>query len=335
MPLTQIAAGRAFSYVDNLGKIGNSMTTFWHPSGIGRGADDVLYVANWGHEFGPCARITKCKLTTQEWIQDIGSAGSGDGEFLWPGGLVVDSKENLYVTDQTDCKVVAFTKDGDFIGKWGVKGSEPGQFYSPSGIALDKDENLVIVDTRNNRVQRYTRDGKFLGQVGEEGSGPGQFDRPWGTGLDQEGNIYVADWGNNRVQKLSPDGKYIATFGGPGDEKENLDHPSAVVVDKDGDVYVADWGNERVIIYEPDGTYLSTVIGDATNLSKWAQDAVDANPDLQKARDRVNLEPEWRLRRPSALHVGDDYKIIIAEAQSMRVQVYEKDPNYFEAQFTL
>ncbi|MCZ6535068.1 MAG: NHL repeat-containing protein [Chloroflexi bacterium] len=335
MPQTQIAAGRGFTYLDNLGRIGGSSTTFWHPCGLGRGENDVLYVLNWGNEFNPSTRITKCTLATQEFLLDIGSRGDGDGEFEWPGGLAVDSKENLYVTDQSNHKVVAFTKDGEFVGKWGTKGSGQGQFYKPNGIVLDQDENFYIVDSLNNRVQRYTKDGQFLGQFGEGGSGDGQFNRPWGVGLDPEGNVYVADWGNNRVQKLSPEGRYLATFGRSADEKANVDHPSAVAVDKDGDVYVADWGNHRVIIYEPDGTYLATIIGDATNLSRWAQAAVDANPDLQKARERVDLEPEWRLWHPAALHIGDDYKILIGDLQHMRVQVYEKEPNYMEAQFTL
>ena len=335
MPQTQIAMGRAFTYLDNLGRIGTSSTTFWHPVGLGRGADDVMYVANWGHEFGAGTRITKCTLATQEFLLDIGSPGSGDGEFLWPGGLAVDDQENLYVTDQAISKVVIFTKDGEFVGKWGNLGSGDGQFNKPTGIALDPDQNFVVVDSQNNRIQRYTRDGQFLGQFGEGGSGDGQLDRPWGTHVDADGNVYVADWGNDRVQKFSPDGDYLATIGRSDHEISNVSRPSAVFVDRDGDIYVADWGNERVIIYEPDGTYLATIIGDATNLSHWAQDAVDANPDLKKARDRVNLEPEWRLRRPAALHVGDDYKILIGESQHMRVQVYEKEPNYAEAQFNL
>ena len=335
MPQIQIAMGRAFTYLDNLGRIGNSSTTFWHPVGLGRGEGDVLYVANWGHEFDGATRITKCTLTTQEFLLDIGSQGSGDAEFRWPGGLAVDSEENLYVTDQAISKVVVFTKDGEFVGKWGTPGSGDGQFRMPCGIALDPEQNLYITDSRNNRIQRYTRDGQFLGQFGEGGSEDGQLNRPWGVAVDQQSNVYVADWGNNRVQKFSQDGAHLTTFGQSMHEEANVDHPSAVTVDRDGDVYVADWGNERVVIYEPDGTYLATIIGDATNLSRWAQDAVDANPDLQKARDRVDLEPEWRLRRPAALHVGDDYKILIGESQHMRVQVYEKEPNYQEAQFNL
>ena len=131
MPQTQIAMGRAFTYLDNLGRIGTSSTTLWHPVGLGRGADDVMYVANWGHEFGAGTRITKCTITTQEFLLDIGSPGSGDSQFLWPGGLAVDDQENLYVTDQAISKVVIFTKDGEFVGKWGNLGSGDGQFDKP------------------------------------------------------------------------------------------------------------------------------------------------------------------------------------------------------------
>ena len=142
-----------------------------HPVGLAKGANDILYVANWGTESQPNARITKCVLTTQEWIADIGQPGSGDGQFLWPGGLVTDSNEMLYLTDQADSKIVVFDKDGGFIAKWGETGSGPGQLMGPSGLAFDSNENLFVSDTRNHRVQMFTKDGQFLSSFGSKGSG--------------------------------------------------------------------------------------------------------------------------------------------------------------------
>ena len=335
MPITQVAGNKAFTYVDNLGKIGVSEISFWHPVGLARGQEDVLYVLNWGYANRPSARITKTHLTSQEWICDIGTAGSGPGEFLWPGGLAIDEQENLYVTDQAISKVVSFTKDGEFISKWGCEGVGKGEFRMPTGIVLDDDGSFLIVDSRNNRIQRYTKDGCILDQFGKEGNSNGEFKLPWGIGLDTDRNIYVSDWGNSRVQKFDNQGNFLATIGCPGTGEGELDHPSDVTIDNDGDVYVADWGNERVVVFESDGSYLATLIGNATNLSRWAKAAVDSNPEVQKARNRVDLSPEWRFRRPSSINIGDDYKILIAEAQHMRVQVYQKDRNYQEAQFTL
>ncbi|MBM3924652.1 MAG: 6-bladed beta-propeller [SAR202 cluster bacterium] len=335
MPVTTIAAGRAFTYVDNIGKIGGSATAFFYPSGLARDSKGHIYVANWGHEFQPNARISKIKLDSQDWVIDIGAPGDGDGQFLWPGHLASDSKENLWVTDQAHSRVVGFDTAGKFIGKWGAKGNGKGEFYMPAGIALTKNDDFLITDSRNSRVQRYDKNGRFLSQFGKQGSANGEFNLPWGVASDKAGNIYVADWGNSRVQKFNADGKYQMTYGTPGKGKGEIDHPSSVAIDKDGDVYVADWGNNRVVIFEADGTYLATIIGDAQNLSRWAQLAVAANPDLKKALERVNLEPMWKLWRPSSIHVGDDYTICIGEAQHQRVQIYKKDPKHQEAQFTL
>ena len=55
---------------------------------------------------------------------------------------------------------------------------------------------------------------------------------------------------------------------------------------------------------------------------------LDANPDLVKAQARVDMEPDKYLRRPTAVDVGDDYKILIVESRIHRIQIYQKDPNY-------
>ena len=138
-------------------------------------------------------------------------------------------------------------------------------------------------------------------QFAKQGRSHGEFQIPRGLGLGLNRNIYVADWSNSRVQKFDNQGKFMGAIGSPGIGEGELDHPSDVTIDKDGDIYVADWGNERVVVFESDGSYLATLKGDATNLSRWAEAAVDSNPDLQKARARVDLSPEWRFRRPSSI----------------------------------
>ena len=335
MPKTQIARGRAFSHLECLGttiRLGGQ--GFYLPVAVARGASDVLYVVNWGIETAPTARITKCSLS-HEWIADIGFTGRGGGQFFCPGGLALDSEENIYVTDQSVHEIVISDKEGAFLGKWGETGSGEGQFNRPSGIAFDKDDNLYVVDTFNHRVQKFTRGGQFLAMWGEGGVAEGQLNLPWGITIDGQGDVYVADWGNDRVQKFSPEGTYLATFGRSGTGEGELKWPSDVAVDKDGDVYVADWGNNRVQVYEPDGGYLVTFIGDAMELSPWAASIINVNPDWLKARALADLEPEWRFRRPVAVTVGDDYRIIIAEAQYSRLQIYLKDVEYVTPQFNL
>ena len=345
MPITQIAAGRGFTYLDNMGRFGNSGPAFQHPVDVAR-RGDILYIANASDEYNYGNRVTKCTLN-HEWIMDIGLPGPGggivvrlvdeigDGQFLWPGGIALDQEDNTFLTDQPCNKIVMFKSDGTFLGKWGTLGSGDGEINTPSGIAFDKEEDLLIADTHNHRVQKFTKDGRFLGKFGSYGNKEGEFNLPWGICLDKAGDIYVADWGNDRVQKFSSNGEYLTTFGRPGTGKGELTRPSDVAVDKDGDIYVCDWGNDRVHVYKANGDFLVTLVGEAREPSLWYQMSLDANPDLIKARNRVDLEPEKLFRRPTAVDVGDDYKIIIVESRRHRIQIYQKDPKYQDVRLNI
>ena len=185
-------------------------------------------------------------------------------------------------------------------------------------------------------MQKFTKEGKFLLKWGQEGPGQGELNRPWGITLDSHEDVYVADWHNDRVEKFSPEGQYLATFCTSGSGPGEVHLPSDVAVDKDGDVYVADWWNNKVEVYDGDGTPLTTFIGDAEQLSKWAQEMVDANPDMVKARLRVeSLEPEWRFTRPTAIAIDSDGKILVAESHRSRIQVYQKEEGWVDPDYNL
>ena len=135
---------------------------------------------------------------------------------------------------------------------------------------------------------------------------------PWGIAIDGRGFVYVADWKTDRVQKLTADGEHVSSFGmGSGDGPGELRRPSSVAIDGDGDVYVVDWGNNRLNVYTEGGEFLTSFVGDADRLPKWAQDSVDSNPDYGKARRRVDLSPEYLFRRPMAVNVDDQGRIMV------------------------
>ena len=148
--------------------------------------------------------------------------------------------------------------------------------------------------------------------------------------LDHNGNIYVADWRNRRVQKFDPDGNLLLKFEASPSGIGALQGPSGVAVDSEGDVYVADWGGHQVQIYAADGRFIASLVGDAQQPSPWTQTYIDANPDIIKARRRVNLEPEWRFRRPVAVKVDANDRIYVLEAARHRMQVYDKVKDYEE-----
>ena len=332
--LTRHMAGRVYNYEYCIGKGGEAQNGFIHPQDFALGSGGSLYVVSRGHEFQISRGITKCTLDHQFIWDDRGPHFAG-GQSPWPISVDVDSEENVYTSDDYTSRITIFDKDGNPLGSWGTKGSGEGELNGPSGLAFDKEDNLYIVDSLNYRIQVFTKDGKALDTWGTQGTGEGEFDMPWGIAIDKEGDVYVADWKNDRVQKFSPDGEHRATFGRSGTGDGELRYPTGVAIDKEGDVYVADWGNNRLNIYTSDGTYITNFIGDAQSLSPWAQAAVDANPDYKKARQRADLSPEWRFRRPMAVNVDDEGRIMVLESVAPRIQIYVKERDFVDAQFNL
>ena len=332
--LTRHVAGRTYNYEYCVGRDSGLGTGFAFPIDFAMGSGESLYVVSRGHVVFASCGITKCTLN-HDFLWDNRGDGFIDGGSPWPSSVDVDSNENVYVSDDYTSGILICNKDGNPLGSWGTKGSRDGELDGPFGLAFDKEDNLYIVDSHNHRVQKFTKDGTFLAKWGSPGNGQGEFDMPWGIAIDKEGDVYVADWKNDRVQKFTPDGEYLAAFGQSGTRDGELRRPTGVAVDKDGDVYVTDWGNDRLNIYAPDGTFLTTFIGDAENLSPWAEASIDANPDMQKARLRADLTPEWRFKRPVAVNVDNQGRIMVLESVRARVQVYLKEQDFVAAPFNL
>ena len=165
---------------------------FFHPVAVARGEGNRLYVLSRGTEtpvFWPCKRVTICTID-EEYIGQFGEKvhpeeavpSARDGAFFWPTSVALDSQGNAYVADEWLNRISVFTKDGDWIGKWGTPGAGDGEINRPSGLAFGADDNLYMVDSRNNRIQVFTKEGKFLFKWGSSGSGDGELNIPWEIG---------------------------------------------------------------------------------------------------------------------------------------------------------
>ncbi len=338
--LTTVAAGRVYSFSHAVGRDLDSGPGFVHPIALALGQSNVAYVISRSTEILFATRVSKISIGVagdEEFICEFGHYGEGDGNLTWPTSVALDRVGRVYVADEWLNRISIFDADGKFLGKWGIPGAGDGELNRPAGLAFDREENLNIVDSANNRVQKFTKEGTYLAKFGEEGSGEGQFNMPWGITTDNRGDVYVAGWKNHRVQKFSPDGIFLASFGTFGEGVGELNHPSGVAVDCEGDIYVADWANHRVQVFAPDGDAITSLIGDAVELSKWALWTVEANPDMIKARRRVkSLEREWRLCYPAAVAFDEaESRIIVADSQRGRLQIYVKDKGYVDPQFNL
>ena len=331
--LTQMVANRVYDFSHTVG--GREMIG---DVAVAVGAGDDVYCAIRNNNLGTVVRLTIGTVPGDEEIAgQLGNRGEGDGEFIWPTGIALDRDYKVYVTDEWLNRVTVFDRDGTYLYHWGDTGNAAGQLNGPSGIDVDSHGDLYIVDSLNHRVQKFTAGGEYLAGWGGLGDGPGEFNTPWGLTVDDQDQVYVADHKNHRVQKFTASGEYMAEFGSYGSGRGELNRPADVAVDPDGDVYICDWANDRVQVFAADGAFITSLIGDAQELSKWFKETVDANDDVAKARRRVDtLEPEWRLVLPCGLAFdAAKSRLIIADTQRRRVQIYNKVKDYMDAQVNL
>ncbi|MGE3540990.1 MAG: NHL repeat-containing protein [Candidatus Tectimicrobiota bacterium] len=308
---------------------------FFHPVALARGAGERLYVLSRGTEtpvFWPCKRVTICTIE-EEYLGQFGEKippeeavpSAPDGTFFWPTSLALDRQENVYVADEWLNRISVFTKDGEWIGKWGTPGAREGEMDRPAGLAFSADEHLYMVDSRNNRIQVFTKDGKFVHTWGRHGRAEGELNLPWGLTIDQHGDVYVADWRNDRIQKFTADGRFLLQFGRSGQAEGEFNRPTGVAVDQEGLIYVTDFRNDRLQVFDAEGHFLTTLQGQAS-LSKWARERVELDQSIAKAwKSAYSLEERNQpFQGPIAVTVDAEQRVFVLETARHRVQVFQK-----------
>jgi uncharacterized protein YegP (UPF0339 family) len=93
-----------------------------------------------------------------------GQNGEGDGEFVLPQGVALDSSDNVYIGEGGNHRIQKFSSSGTFITKWGSHGEGDGEFIAPSGVAVDSSDNVYVTDQGNTRIQKF---GKGVTRVAE------------------------------------------------------------------------------------------------------------------------------------------------------------------------
>jgi iron(III) transport system ATP-binding protein len=178
-------------------------------------------------------------------LKTVGQRGFGRAEFVFPVGIAVDPKENLYVCEYGGHdRIQVFSRDGEWIREFGSAGTGPGQFQRPSGLTWH-DGKVFIADAVNNRVLIFRDTGEYLGLLG--GDAPPAFDLPYDITYAADGCLYVIEYGAGRLTKLSTGGKILGRFAKSGTGNAEFATPWGLAVDPQMRVLVADTKNRRIV----------------------------------------------------------------------------------------
>jgi DNA-binding beta-propeller fold protein YncE len=167
-----------------------------------------------------------------------------------PIDVAVDNaKQVLYVTGNTNHKVMLYSVNGKYLGAWGHRGNNPGEFRYPATITVSQDGLIYVVDVLNSRVQIFEHNGQLLTVAGSWGVLPGQLFRPKGVAVDAKGNIYVSDSYMDLIEVFDSSKQFSHVLG-----KDNRPHkfitPAGITLDRHQRLYVTEMLSNKVSVYE-------------------------------------------------------------------------------------
>jgi DNA-binding beta-propeller fold protein YncE len=70
-------------------------------------------------------------------------------------GLAIDSRGDLYISDEVKGKVRAYTQEGKLLSVFGRAGSKTGEFSRPLGVWADARDRIYVADSNNRRIQVF------------------------------------------------------------------------------------------------------------------------------------------------------------------------------------
>jgi sugar lactone lactonase YvrE len=212
-------------------------------------------------------------------------------------GIVVDSKDRVYVTSRSQSPCVAiFDRQGKLLETWSKDFADTMGYTVPQVADTahciywskeGKNEFLYFTENRSTnkegpqlgkRVVKTDLNGKVLYEIGNVAKATSttqkfSWDNPTDVAVAPNGDIYIVDgYGSQRVSRFDKDFTHIKTIGGRAekDAKKGVDAPHGTfntchgvwinTLKKSGpEVYIADRANNRVEVFSMELDYLRTL----------------------------------------------------------------------------
>ena len=320
-------------FLEKLDDFGTGPGQYYAPIALAVATDGTYYVGESGVH-----RVQRFSATG-EFITQWGSRSNAAGGFTFPSGVAVASDGTVVVADTgtllfnqlgfENNRVQSFDSDGRYLSSWGAHGSEDGEFNSPRGIALDSADNVYVADHSNNRVQKFNSSGQFVTKMGT--GGPGALFLPTDVAVDGNDRVYVVESNSTGPTIFGADASFLLSWTLK-DSEGVFFRPSAVAVGPSDLIYLL--GSEIRVYTAPghlvtswDGVGAAIAIdsrGFVYLLDRSSGDLRKYTADGQLVRHFVaGGTGPGLFRRPQALAVTPDDRLVIADSGNDRVQLIE------------
>ncbi|MEZ0537444.1 hypothetical protein ACAG39_09370 [Caldicellulosiruptoraceae bacterium PP1] len=152
----------------------------------------IAFAADFEHDYILDKQLRKIPIpisyVTEKVIDNFGK----DINLNNPQDIFIDSKNNLYIVDTGNNRIVKLSGNGDLLGVF--TGPDNSPLSEPNGIYVDEDEDMYIADTGNERIIHLSNNGKYVEQFTKPKSE--LYDnkypfRPIKVFIDKIGYIYI------------------------------------------------------------------------------------------------------------------------------------------------
>jgi sugar lactone lactonase YvrE len=133
--------GKVLMTLGKAGVTGDGPDTFNRPSGVVVAPNGDIFVAD-GHGGTSNARIVKFSKDGK-FVKTWGIKGTDPGQFGALHSIAMDSKERIFVADRGNNRIQVFDKDGNFIAQWTQFGRPSGLFIDSKDMIYVADNTAV------------------------------------------------------------------------------------------------------------------------------------------------------------------------------------------------
>jgi DNA-binding beta-propeller fold protein YncE len=183
-------------------------------------------------------------------------------------------------------------------------------FASVASVEFAPNGNLMVLHRGDQPFLEFDSEGQLVRSFGE-----GLFARSHGLRFDRDGNMWVTDVGSHIVMKLGPDGEVLLTLGTRGVRgvwnepagTERFDEPNDIAFSSNGDVFISQGhlrGEPRILKFDSEGNFLKMWGSRGTGPGQFAA--------------------------AHSLVIDDRDRVLVADRENQRIQVFDTDGNRLE-----